>query len=122
MLSGFIWNSRGTGDVVKKSYISDNATEHKFDFIGIQETVRQDYTVDFLRQISGSQEYCWEGIPARGRSGGILVGINKDTYDVVETSSGVYFIKMLITSKRDNFTWELVVVYGDAQQIGRAHV
>ena len=33
---------------------------------------------------------------------------------------GTYFVNLLITSKFDNFTWRLVVVYGDAQQDGKA--
>jgi hypothetical protein len=65
--------------------------------------------------------FCWDCIPARGRSGGILLGVNKEAYDVVEKQKGVYFVRFLIASKKDNFTWNLVVVYGDAQQDGKAN-
>jgi hypothetical protein len=121
MISGLTWNSRGTGEESKKSYIRQNIKDHKLDFVGIQETVRQEYPTKFLKEISGGSEFHWDGIPARGRSGGILLGVNKETYDVVEKQKGVYFVRYLIESKIDNFTWNLVVVYGDAQQDGKAN-
>jgi hypothetical protein len=83
--------------------------------------VRQEYSTKLLKEISGGSEFHWDGIPARGRSGGILLGVNKETYDVVEKQKGVYFVRYLIESKIDNFTWNLVVVYGDAQQDGKAN-
>jgi hypothetical protein len=32
---------------------------------------------------------------------------------------GVYYVRFLVASKKDNFTWNLMVVYGDAQQDGK---
>jgi hypothetical protein len=40
---------------------------------------------------------------------------------VVEKQKGVYFVRFLIARKKDSFTWNLVVVYGDAQQDGKAN-
>jgi hypothetical protein len=76
--------------------------------------MRQDYPT-ILKEISGGYEFHWDGIPARGRSGGILLGVNKETYDLVEKPMGTYYVRFLVASKKDNFTWNLVVVYGDAQ-------
>jgi hypothetical protein len=45
--------------------------------------VRHDYPANFFKQISGGYEFYWDGTPARGRSGGILLGVNKEMYDVV---------------------------------------
>jgi hypothetical protein len=120
MICAFTWNSRGTGEESKNIYIRQNIRDQKLDFVGIQETVRQEYPTKFLKEISGGFEFHWDGIPSRGRSGGILVGVNKETYDVVDKQKGVYFVRFLIASKLDNFTWNLVVVYGDAQQDGKA--
>ena len=80
MISGFIWNSRGTGDVAKKSYIYNTIQENKFDFVGIQGTMRSDYPHDFLTKINGGEDFHWGGIPVDGRSGGILVGVNKKNF------------------------------------------
>jgi hypothetical protein len=35
-----------------------------------------------LRQIDPGQDYLWKWIPSRGRSGGILSGINLQYFDV----------------------------------------
>jgi hypothetical protein len=43
------------------------------------------------------------------------LGVNKETYDLVEKPMGTYYVRFLVASKKDNFTWNLVVVYGDAQ-------
>jgi hypothetical protein len=98
----------------QKNYIRQSIKDYKLDFVGIQETMRQDYPT-ILKEISGGYEFHWDGIPARGRSGGILLGVNKETYDLVEKPMGTYYVRFLVASKKDNFTWNLVVVYGDAQ-------
>ena len=53
-------------------------------------------------------------------SGGILVGINGDNFDIINVEIGVYFIRILVFDKKENFDWNLVVVYGDAQISGKA--
>jgi hypothetical protein len=65
--------------------------------------VRREYPTNFLKEISGGYEFCWDGIPARGTYGGILLGVNRETYDVVEKQRGVYFVRFLIANKIDNF-------------------
>jgi hypothetical protein len=88
MISGFTWNSRGTGEESKKSYIRQHIKDHNLDFVGIQETMKQDYPTKFLEEISGGIEFHWDGIPAIRRSGGILLGVRKETYDVIEATMG----------------------------------
>jgi hypothetical protein len=113
MISGFTLNSRGAGEESKKSYIRQSVKDFKLDFIGIHEIVRRDYPANFLKEIG------W--YTCKGRYGGILLGVNKVTYDVIDKQMGVYFVRFLIASKEDNFTWNLVVVYGDNQQDGKAN-
>jgi hypothetical protein len=38
----------------------------------------------------------------------------------LERETGDYFVRLLLCDKSDGFTWNLVVVYGDAQQVGKA--
>jgi hypothetical protein len=40
--------------------------------------------------------------------------------DVLEKQIGDYFVRLLVCNKNDGFTWNLVVVYGDAQQARKA--
>lgn len=49
------------------------------------------------------------------------MGINLNTFDILGKECGEYYIRVLLGNKSDNFTWNLVVVYGDAQQTGKAN-
>ena len=53
--------------------------------------------------------------PPRGRSGGMLVGINLGTFDVGDVEEGEYFVRFKIRNKEDGFQWNLISVYGAAQ-------
>jgi hypothetical protein len=68
-----------------------------------------------LNHISGGLDFQWFCVPPIGRSGGILVGINADTLSVQNIVSGDRCVKFYVTSKKDNFKWVLVAVYGAAQ-------
>ena len=46
--------------------------------------------------------------PPRGRSGGMLVGINLGTFDVGEIEEGEYFVRFRIRNKEDGFQWNLI--------------
>jgi hypothetical protein len=47
MLSGFIWNGRGVGDSGKRDFIRESVVAKKIDFIGIQESMKQDCSDSF---------------------------------------------------------------------------
>jgi hypothetical protein len=53
--------------------------------------------------------------------GGILLGVWRDTMEVIAHSSGDYHIKLHIRNRADNFTWSLVAVYGAAQDEYKAY-
>jgi hypothetical protein len=57
-------------------------------------------------------------MPSKGRSRGILVGVKRVEYDVVEVEQGEYFVRCLNINKCDGFKWNLVTIYGDAQLSG----
>jgi hypothetical protein len=50
-----------------------------------------------------------------GHSGGILVGIKDETYEVEESELKEYFISMVLRSRLSIVRWELITVYGPAQ-------
>jgi hypothetical protein len=49
-------------------------------------------------------------------SGGILVGINKDKFDVFDIKHGNFVLKFKLCNKEDNFEWKMLAVYGVAQE------
>jgi hypothetical protein len=60
-------------------------------------------------------DYVWYCLPPRGRSGGILLGVNAAILDISMIVEGDFFIKFHLCNKLDNFKWILMEVYGPAQ-------
>ena len=114
-MNGMFLNSRGLCDLAKHVRIADFIRDHSLDFVGISETGKRDFTSSLLNRLSGGVDFTWISRPPRGRSGGLLLGVRKDTMDVLTSSDGDFHIKVNIRNKVDNFTWSLVTVYGAAQ-------
>jgi hypothetical protein len=51
----------------------------------------------------------------RGWSGGILLGIDLDSFDIGAIDEGDVYIKFHLCNKDSNFKWSLVAIYGPAQ-------
>jgi hypothetical protein len=81
----------------------------------ISETGRRDFSQCLLNRLSGGVDFEWTSQPPRGHSGDILLGVRRDTMEVIAHSSGDYHIKLHICNRADNFTWILVAIYGAAQ-------
>lgn len=52
----------------------------------------------------------------RGRSDGILLGINLEVMEVASIDEGEFYVKFHVRNKEDGFQWILVAVYGAAQE------
>ena len=57
----------------------------------------------------------WNWLPAKGHSGGIIVGIRYELKEVEDWFVGEYLIEATIRDRQSNFRWILIVVYGPAQ-------
>jgi hypothetical protein len=113
-MNGMFFSSRGLRDLAKHLFIAECNREYNLDILAVSETGRHDFPVSLLNRLSGGIDFTWTSRPPRGRSGGILVGVNTGTMDVFASSDGEFHIKLYIRNKTDNFTWTLVVVYGAA--------
>ena len=92
-MRGIFWNSRGLADFAKRRFLADVSREHKLDFIALLETGRDNFNAQFLQTISGGLEYDWHCLPPRGRSGGILLGVNHNTLEVGNVFLGDFSVK-----------------------------
>jgi hypothetical protein len=101
--------------------VHETIRENKLDFFAILETGRSNFSVPFLKHLSGGQDYIWYCLPPQGRSGGILVGINSATLSVSRVTNGNFYIKLHLKSKCDGFEWVLVPVYGAAHEDKKAN-
>lgn len=88
----------------------------KIDIIGLQETVKTDFSNQDFQEISGMTAFYWFCLPAKGRSGGILIGVKGDSCEVEDHEVLEFCIMLTLRMRKDNFRWHLVVVYGPAQR------
>ena len=51
----------------------------------------------------------------RGRSGGMILGVNLLTFDIGQIEEGDFFIRFMLRHKEDDFKFNLISVYGPAQ-------
>jgi hypothetical protein len=66
--------------------------------------------------LCAGKEFIWHSKAPKGRSGGILLGIDMDCFDIGAIDEGEFYVKFHLCNKKDNFKWALVAVYGQAQQ------
>ena len=116
-MKGLIWNCRGIKKKGVSSFLQNLIREHRFQFIGLQETMQPNIDDQFLKYIDPLQSYLWKWTPSNGRSGGILIGINIDRFDVGGFSEGEYMLQMNLWDKKERSKWNLIVVYGAAQNV-----
>jgi hypothetical protein len=50
----------------------------------------------------------------RGRSGGMVIGVNANIFNTDSIVEGDFYTKFLLKNKEDGFTWALYAVYGPA--------
>ena len=93
-MKGVSWNSRSLGTADKRKHARSLVDEYGLDFIGIQETQLEVISDAWLDQIGSRQEFFWAISPSAGRSGGIMVGVRRVDYEVLDVEYGLFFCKM----------------------------
>lgn len=74
-----------------------------------------------MDSLGGGASFQWEWIPAIGRSGGILLGLKRDTFDIISFLRGQFFLGVEMVQKNVGFRWELIIVYGPADHSRSLH-
>jgi len=90
-MKGIYWNSRGLSDLAKHRYILEAIREPNLDFVDVMETGKKDMSRANLNRLSGGADYIWHCLPPRGRSGGILLGINALNLELSLIVEGEFF-------------------------------
>ena len=81
------------------------------DIVGLQEMIRQDFSIQELEGLS-RHKFAWQWLSASGHSGGILLGVKEDTFEVEDMDQGEFFLSMAFSHRRSGFRWEVIIVYG----------
>jgi hypothetical protein len=114
-MRGIFWNSNGFKDPKKHKFVSDLIKENNLNFIAISETGRSEFLPRFLKNLCSGRDYLWYSKTPRGKSAGMLLGVDLQMYDIGAIEEGNYYVKFHLCNKSDNFKWALVVAYGPAQ-------
>jgi hypothetical protein len=61
----------------------------------------------------------WISSPPNGRSWGLLVGFNSDTFEVSDIQTKDFMIVCVVHHKIKNISWTFVNVYGAAQAVNK---
>jgi hypothetical protein len=73
------------------------------DFVALLETNRKDFSNKVLTMFCGGRDFQWYWNPPKGRSGGILLGINALTFDIIDIWKGEFSIKLHFKTKATIF-------------------
>jgi hypothetical protein len=68
-----------------------------------------------LSHFYANKIFVWEWSPPNGGSGGILVSLNQDKFDVLDILHGDFFLKFKLCNKVDSFEWCFIAVFGATQ-------
>ena len=78
----FFWNCKGFADTKKYRFLSDLTKEKDLDFIALSETGRANFLQSTLNNICAGRDFLWHCMAPRGRSSGMILGINLLTFGI----------------------------------------
>jgi exonuclease III len=113
-MKALAYNLRGFGREGRRTQLRDYMRSNRLDILGLQETIRQDFTAAELRGLECGGQFAWNWLPANGHSGGLLLGFRDETFEVGEWRKGVFFISAKILQRNINMIWCFMLVYGPA--------
>jgi exonuclease III len=105
------WNIHGFG---RKTQIKELARKEAVDVLFLQETIRQDFTDQELRSLVNGEVFHWQWRSAVGHSGGMLLGLRDDMFEVGGVDQGRFFLSATVMHRNARFKFELIGVYGPA--------
>jgi exonuclease III len=107
-----IWNIRGYRQ--RRTQVLELMQKEHLDFVGLQENMMTSFTTADLLGVDPRGKFAWHFTPAPGRSGGMILGVNEDTFEVLEWISGQFFIRVDVQQLDNLKKWSFIVVYGPA--------
>jgi hypothetical protein len=95
-MKGIFWNCNGFADTKKYRFLSDLTKEKCLDFIALSETGRANFSQSTLNNICAGRDFLWHCMGPKGRSGGMLLGINLVSFDIGEIEEGDFSIRFKV--------------------------
>ena len=114
-MKGVFWNSRGLVDLAKHRFLMDLVKEEQINFIALSETGRDVFPDHTIKNLCAGRDFLWHCMAPHGRSGGILLGVDLNVFDIGAIAEGDFLVKFTLRCKSDGFKFVLYTVYGPAQ-------
>jgi exonuclease III len=111
-MRALIWNIRGFGRRGRRDQLRDFLRKARVDILFLQETIRQEFSLQELESLEIGDKFFWTWLPASGHSGGLLVGFRDSCFDVGVVHKGEFLISTKLVLKASRFFFEFVGVYG----------
>lgn len=109
------WNIRGMNSSRKKQALHDIINHQHIDLIAIQETKTEDFSTRLLNSISNRFDI-WHFLPSHGKSGGILVGGDSNTINIISSHTHTFCVDIMLENKKDSSLWQFTVVYAPVKR------
>ena len=95
-MKGVFWNSRGLADLAKHRFLAELVKEEQINFIALSETGRDDFPDHILKNLCGGHEFLWHSMAPHGRSGGILLGVDLNVFDIGAIVQRDFYVKFTL--------------------------
>lgn len=118
-MKGLLWDVRGLGKLGRVPALISRIKDSHVEFVGIMETKKNSLSLGFLKSLSGNVPFAWHHLEAKGSTGGILVGVNMDKFNMVVGDVLKFSVSVMLANKSNGFVWKLVVygpTYDDFRQ------
>jgi hypothetical protein len=81
-MKGIFWNIRGLGKKGRTQCVAEIIRKWDLEFIGLQETKSMEFSDKYLDSLARKKQFCWNWLPSKGSAGGILMGLDKDLFEL----------------------------------------
>jgi hypothetical protein len=78
----------------------DYLRSEKVDSVGLQETIRQEFSASELRWLEVGGQFNWNWLPATWHSGGLLLGFCDEVFEVGVWRKGTFYLSAHILQRR----------------------
>ena len=75
----------------RRRQLGELCDKYQVEVVCLQETIKQSFKQRELDNLVRGVDMEWKWIASRGRSGGLLIGANKDSLEVLDYKEGIYF-------------------------------
>jgi hypothetical protein len=100
MVVGLIWNIRGLNRPDKLPRVHELIRDSCPDLISFSESKIADFSVTLLQSIDYNIVFNWNWLPAVGTAGGILVGVQDSSFEIISWEIFKYCVVVIIKDKK----------------------